>query len=137
MQQRARLKVCLFPSCAILVRSSGLSRRPGAPWPMGGPVQAYIYDLRMMVLARFRRRLIVFSPPRSSAPLGSHLARNRLEPESQFGPRAPSTHHSQPWMPQRWKITKGKHLRTPRNSHFSLRDFCRVILLVQLVTIPN
>jgi len=85
-----------------------------ASWPMGVFLPSYIYQLGIMLLARFRPPLIVFSLPR---PSGCHLRTAELEPESLLGPRAPNCQHCEPCMPERWKTTKGNHLRAPTAKH--------------------
>lgn len=59
-----------------------------AHWPMGVLLPSYIYQLGIMLLARFRPPLIVFSLPRPSVQSGCHLRTAELEPESLPGPRA-------------------------------------------------
>ena len=119
-----------------VVRSSGPSRRPGSL--ANGRSSAFLYiSTRDHAFGSFSSSFDCFFAAETVRLVGLPSAHRRIRTGiAARSARAPNSQHCEPWMPQRWKTTKGNHLRAHTAKHAtSLRDSILAVLVELQATI--
>jgi hypothetical protein len=126
--QSSKVRLCRL--WLNVVRSSGPSRRPGSL--ANGRSSAFLYiSTRDHAFGSFSSSFDRFFAAETVRPVGLPSAHRRTRTGIAAWPaRAPNSKHCESWMPQRWKTTKGNHLRARTAKHAtSLRDSISAVQL--------